>query len=157
MPHPFLLLLDKLLVLLPLALEGLGIIGAPYNTIAALALSLQILVLRVRGPKHPEEPLHGPLVQTGRSRRVVLHSDYLQVRRGSACAVTVATGVMPMYRPSRLCDVGLARKSIPSGTRSQPGYRYGKARPRAKQLEAIAAVRGIGKREALRRLEALHG
>ncbi len=36
-------------------------------------------------------------------------------------------------------------------------WEHGKARPRAKQLEAIAAVRGIGKREAARRLEALRG
>ena len=49
MAHPFLLLLHECLILLPVALECLRIIGAPYNTIAALALSLQILVLRVRG------------------------------------------------------------------------------------------------------------
>lgn len=36
-------------------------------------------------------------------------------------------------------------------------WEHGKARPRAKQLEAIAAVRGLGKREATRRLEALRG
>lgn len=34
-------------------------------------------------------------------------------------------------------------------------WEHGEARPRAKQLEAIAAVRGIGKREAAARLEQL--
>lgn len=32
-------------------------------------------------------------------------------------------------------------------------WEHGEARPRAKQLEAIAALRGIGKREAAQRLE----
>lgn len=35
------------------------------------------------------------------------------------------------------------------------GWERGKVRPRAEQLEAIAAVRRMGKREALARLEAL--
>jgi DNA-binding transcriptional regulator YiaG len=45
------------------------------------------------------------------------------------------------------------------GVSAQSVYKweYGKARPRAKQLEAIAALRGIGKREATKRLEALQG
>ena len=34
-------------------------------------------------------------------------------------------------------------------------WEHGEARPRAKQLEAIAALRGIGKREAAARLEQL--
>jgi len=34
-------------------------------------------------------------------------------------------------------------------------WEHGEARPRAKQLEAIAALRGIGKREAVARLEQL--
>lgn len=34
-------------------------------------------------------------------------------------------------------------------------WEHGEARPRARQLEAIAAVRGIGKREAAARLEKL--
>lgn len=36
-------------------------------------------------------------------------------------------------------------------------WETGKARPRAEQLEAIASVRGIGKREVAARLEALAG
>ena len=32
-------------------------------------------------------------------------------------------------------------------------WEHGEARPRARQLEAIAALRGIGKREAAARLE----
>ena len=34
-------------------------------------------------------------------------------------------------------------------------WEHGEARPRAKQLEAIAALRGVGKREAVARLEQL--
>jgi DNA-binding transcriptional regulator YiaG len=34
-------------------------------------------------------------------------------------------------------------------------WEFGKSRPRARQIEAIAALRGIGKREAVQRLEAL--
>ncbi|GAB3758722.1 hypothetical protein GCM10028796_04820 [Ramlibacter monticola] len=43
------------------------------------------------------------------------------------------------------------------GVTGQSIYKWetGGARPRAKQLEAIAAVRALGKREAARRLEAL--
>lgn len=36
-------------------------------------------------------------------------------------------------------------------------WEHGESRPRAKQLEAIAALRGIGKREAQARLEKLRG
>ena len=36
-------------------------------------------------------------------------------------------------------------------------WEHGEARPRARQLEAIAALRGIGKREAATRLENLQG
>lgn len=36
-------------------------------------------------------------------------------------------------------------------------WEHGESRPRAKQLEAIAALRGIGKREAQARLEKLQG
>ena len=45
------------------------------------------------------------------------------------------------------------------GVSGQSVYKWelGKARPRAKQLEAIAALRGVGKREAQSRLEALGG
>jgi DNA-binding transcriptional regulator YiaG len=43
------------------------------------------------------------------------------------------------------------------GVSAQSVYKweYGKARPRARQLEAIAALRTIGKREAAKRLEAV--
>ena len=43
------------------------------------------------------------------------------------------------------------------GVSGQSVYKWerGEARPRARQLEAIAALRGIGKREAATRLEAL--
>jgi DNA-binding transcriptional regulator YiaG len=36
-------------------------------------------------------------------------------------------------------------------------WEHGEARPRARQLEAIAALRGIGKREAAARLEKMRG
>lgn len=36
-------------------------------------------------------------------------------------------------------------------------WEHGESRPRAKQLEAIASLRGIGKREAAARLEKLQG
>lgn len=36
-------------------------------------------------------------------------------------------------------------------------WEHGESRPRAKQLEAIAALRGIGKREAQARLEKMRG
>ena len=36
-------------------------------------------------------------------------------------------------------------------------WEHGKSRPRKEQLAALVAVRGIGKREALRRLELLKG
>lgn len=36
-------------------------------------------------------------------------------------------------------------------------WEHGESRPRARQLEAIAALRGIGKREAQERLEKLQG
>ena len=36
-------------------------------------------------------------------------------------------------------------------------WEHGEARPRARQLEAIAELRGIGKREAAARLEKLQG
>jgi len=36
-------------------------------------------------------------------------------------------------------------------------WEHGESRPRARQLEAIAALRGIGKREAAERLEKLQG
>ena len=43
------------------------------------------------------------------------------------------------------------------GVSGQSVYKWelGKARPRARQLEAIAALRGVGKREVNARLEAL--
>jgi DNA-binding transcriptional regulator YiaG len=36
-------------------------------------------------------------------------------------------------------------------------WEHGEARPRARQLEAIAALRGIGKREAAARLAQIQG
>jgi DNA-binding transcriptional regulator YiaG len=44
------------------------------------------------------------------------------------------------------------------GVSGQSIYKWesGEARPRAKQLDAIASVRGIGKREAASRLEVIH-
>ena len=55
--------------------------------------------------------------------------------------------------------LGLSAAAMASllGVSGQSVYKWemGKARPRARQLEAIASLRGIGKREAQRRLEAL--
>jgi DNA-binding transcriptional regulator YiaG len=55
--------------------------------------------------------------------------------------------------------LGLSAAALASllGVSGQSVYKWemGKARPRARQLEAIAALRGLGKREVQRRLEAL--
>jgi DNA-binding transcriptional regulator YiaG len=73
-----------------------------------------------------------------------------------------APAVPRRFSPSRLAatrkKLGLSAADFGSliGVTGQSIYKWesGEARPRAKQLEAIASVRGIGKREAAERLEA---
>jgi DNA-binding transcriptional regulator YiaG len=70
-------------------------------------------------------------------------------------------GPQRRFSPARLAaqrrKLGLSAADFATliGVSGQSVYKWehGESRPRARQLEAIAAVRGIGKREALARLE----
>jgi len=72
-------------------------------------------------------------------------------------------GTHRRFSPTRLAaqrhKLGLSAADFAAllGVSGQSIYKWehGEARPRAKQLEAIAALRGIGKREAAARLEQL--
>lgn len=72
-------------------------------------------------------------------------------------------GKQRRFSPTRLAaqrqKLGLSAADFAAlvGVSGQSIYKWehGEARPRARQLEAIAALRGIGKREAAARLEAL--
>ena len=72
-------------------------------------------------------------------------------------------GTPRRFSPTRLAaqrrKLGLSAADFAAliGVSGQSVYKWehGEARPRARQLEAIAALRGIGKREALARLEKL--
>jgi DNA-binding transcriptional regulator YiaG len=72
-------------------------------------------------------------------------------------------GTHRRFSPARLAaqrrKLGLSAADFATllGVSGQSVYKWehGESRPRAKQLEAIAALRGIGKREAQARLEAL--
>ena len=69
------------------------------------------------------------------------------------------------FSPTRLAaqrqKLGLSAADFAAllGVSGQSVYKWehGESRPRARQLEAIAALRGIGKREAAARLEKLQG
>lgn len=73
------------------------------------------------------------------------------------------SGVQRRFSPTRLAatrkKLGLSAADFGSliGVTGQSIYKWeaGAARPRAKQLQALAAVRGIGKREAAARLRLL--
>jgi len=62
-------------------------------------------------------------------------------------------------RPTRRLGLSAADYARLVGVSSLTIYNWehGKSRPRKEQLAALVAVRGIGKREALRRLELLKG
>jgi len=72
-------------------------------------------------------------------------------------------GVQRRFSPARLAaqrrKLGLSAADFAALVGVSPlsiyNWEHGKTRPRQQQLEAIAAVRGIGKREALARLEVL--
>jgi DNA-binding transcriptional regulator YiaG len=69
------------------------------------------------------------------------------------------------FSPTRLAaqrqKLGLSAADFATllGVSGQSVYKWehGESRPRARQLEAIAALRGVGKREAAMRLEQLRG
>jgi DNA-binding transcriptional regulator YiaG len=69
------------------------------------------------------------------------------------------------FSPTRLAaqrqKLGLSAADFATllGVSGQSVYKWehGESRPRARQLEAIAALRGVGKREAANRLEKLRG
>ena len=75
-----------------------------------------------------------------------------------------SVSVRRRFSPARLAatrsKLGLSAADFGAliGVTGQSIYKWeaGESRPRAKQLDAIAAVRGIGKREAAVRLEAIH-
>jgi DNA-binding transcriptional regulator YiaG len=86
----------------------------------------------------------------------------------SAAAAPTETGeesTSRRFSPKRLAaqrqKLGLSAADFGTllGVSGQSVYKWehGESRPRARQLEAIAAVRGIGKREAATRLEQLQG
>jgi DNA-binding transcriptional regulator YiaG len=83
--------------------------------------------------------------------------------RGVREAPETASGATRRFSAARLAatrkKLGLSAANFGAlvGVTGQSIYKWetGAARPRATQLEAIAAVRGMGKREATRRLEAL--
>lgn len=73
------------------------------------------------------------------------------------------SGPQRRFSPTRLAaqrrKLGLSAADFAAllGVSGQSIYKWehGEARPRARQLEAIAALRGVGKREAAQRLEQL--
>jgi DNA-binding transcriptional regulator YiaG len=81
----------------------------------------------------------------------------------SADADEDSSGTPRRFSPTRLASqrqkLGLSAAEFAAllGVSGQSVYKWehGESRPRARQLEAIAALRGIGKREAAARLEKL--
>jgi DNA-binding transcriptional regulator YiaG len=84
-------------------------------------------------------------------------------RSSSADADEDSSGTPRRFSPTRLASqrqkLGLSAAEFAAllGVSGQSVYKWehGESRPRARQLEAIAALRGIGKREAAARLEKL--
>lgn len=107
----------------------------------------------------------------GLRRRIdELERELKRVRRGAGRSAPAADndggkdgGKQRRFSPTRLAaqrrKLGLSAADFATlvGVSGQSIYKWehGEARPRARQLEAIAALRGIGKREAAARLEAL--
>lgn len=85
-------------------------------------------------------------------------------RPASADVAVDSTSVQRRFSAARLAatrkKLGLSAADFGAliGVTGQSIYKWesGDARPRAKQLEAIASLRGIGKREAAAKLEAIH-
>ncbi len=89
--------------------------------------------------------------------------DYLDARERKRLKepVSVSTAEAPRFSPAWLNahrdKLGLAAADYAELVGVSPqtiyNWEHGRSKPKAKQLAALAAVRGIGKREALRRLE----
>lgn len=103
-----------------------------------------------------------------RRRIETLEKQLKQASRGSGRARTEAPaeegqGPARRFSATRLAaqrrKLGLSAADFAAllGVSGQSIYKWehGEARPRAKQLEAIAELRGVGKREAAQRLEKL--
>jgi ribosome-binding protein aMBF1 (putative translation factor) len=99
-----------------------------------------------------------------------LERELKRVRKGGTRASAAPAGDPPngkqrRFSPARLAaqrtKLGLSAADFAAllGVSGQSVYKWehGEARPRAQQLEAIASLRGIGKREAAERLEKLQG
>jgi DNA-binding transcriptional regulator YiaG len=86
-------------------------------------------------------------------------------RTNEPVAPDTATGVTRRFSASRLAAtrkklaLSAAQLGALIGVSAQSIYKWeaGEARPRAKQLESIASVRGMGKREAAAKLQVLVG
>lgn len=109
-------------------------------------------------------------IATLRRRIEELERELKRVRKGAGRSAPAADdaggddgGKPRRFSPTRLAaqraKLGLSAADFAAlvGVSGQSIYKWehGEARPRARQLEAIAALRGIGKREAAARLEAL--
>lgn len=87
----------------------------------------------------------------------------VNAKAGSSAASHEAETVRRRFSPTRLAatrkKLGLSAADFGAliGVTGQSIYKWesGDARPRAKQLEAIASIRGLGKREAAVRLEVI--
>ena len=103
-----------------------------------------------------------------RKRIDELERELKRVRKGAGRAERAPDGDDESGTPRRFSATRLAAQrrklglsaaefATLVGVSGQSIYKWehGEARPRAKQLEAIAALRGIGKREAVARLEQL--
>src|SRR5205085_11711444 len=108
-------------------------------------------------------------IATLRRRIDDLERELKRARRGASRGNGAATeenggdegGTPRRFSPARLASqrkkLGLSAADFAAllGVSGQSIYKWehGEARPRARQLEAIAALRGVGKREAAARLE----
>ena len=117
-------------------------------------------------PTKKASSAHRTAIADLRKRVQALEQELRRLAKGVSRAP--ATGSAPADKSTRFSAKGLKsmRKRLGLsaqacgqliGASSQSVYNWeeGKARPQAKQLAAIAAIKSIGKREALARLEAL--
>jgi DNA-binding transcriptional regulator YiaG len=104
-------------------------------------------------------------------RALALESELRRLSKASGKAVgkAAAAGDVAAVRAQRFSAKGLASQrkrlglsahecGLLVGASGQSIYNWedGKARPRAKHLQALAALRGLGKKDAAARLSALH-